>query len=301
MNAQPSWDDLRVVLAVARHGSLSGAARFLGVNHSTVLRRIAALEAGLGTRLFDRLPSGYALTLAGDDMHMVAARMEEEIAAAQRRLSGRDTQPTGTVRVTTIDILALYLLPRHLASFRTAYPGISVELVIAETPFSLTKREADVAIRATNKPPEALVGRAVAGLAFAIYRARDSTGDATSSDDLAAHDWVALDESFDHLPLGRWVKGHVPKERIGYRANSVAALHEAAKAGLGYALLPCVLGDAAGELQRVTPPIPELATQIWLLTHSDLRYSGRVRAFLDYIANALGRDRDLFEGRQSLF
>ncbi|HJU30330.1 MAG TPA: LysR family transcriptional regulator, partial [Hyphomicrobiaceae bacterium] len=151
MNAQPSWDDLRVLLAVARHGSLSGAARALGVNHSTVLRRVAALEAAIGTRLFDRLPGGYALTPAGDDMHMVAARLEEEIAAAQRRLAGRDAQPSGTVRVTTIDILALYVLPRHLTSFRAAYPGISIELVIAETPFSLTRREADVAIRATTR------------------------------------------------------------------------------------------------------------------------------------------------------
>ena len=118
-----NWDDLRLFLAVARAGTLSGAAREIGVNHSTVFRRIGAFEDTLGVRLFDRLPNGYALTAAGEEMHESALRVEEEIAALDRRVTGQDLRLSGMVRITTVDMLAQGLLPRHLLAFRRAYPG----------------------------------------------------------------------------------------------------------------------------------------------------------------------------------
>lgn len=296
MNAQDNWDDVRYFLAVARHGSLSAAARALGVNHTTVLRRVAALEAAYGTGLFDKQPGGYVLTAAGDEMHRVALTVEEELAAANRRLSGRDTQLSGTVRVTTIDILAMHFLPRHLAAFRGLYPGMRVDLLIAEASLSLTRREADVAIRSTNKPPDNLVGRVVAGLAFAVYGSADYLD--RTADDPGRRDWVGLDETFDHTRMAQWFKRTVAPERVGHRVNSVAVLVEAVRAGAGLGLLPCGLADRMPELCRLGGLVEEVETKIWLLTHGDLRHMARVRAFLDFIGDALAGERDLLEGRK---
>ena len=187
-----NWDDLRVFLAVARAGSLSGAARTLGVNHSTVFRRIGAFEAALGVRLFERQPGGYLLTPAGEELRDGALRVEEEIANLSRKVAGQDLRLSGTVRVTTIDMLAFGLLPRHLAGFRDAYPGIEVDLVVGNATLNLSRREADVALRVGNAPAETLVGRRVGRLAFAVYgsagyRAR------RPEPDLALHDWIGFE------------------------------------------------------------------------------------------------------------
>ncbi|AWB06896.1 LysR family transcriptional regulator (plasmid) [Azospirillum humicireducens] len=292
-----NWDDLRYLLAVARHGSLSAAARVLGVNHSTVLRRVTALEQALGARLFDKLPGGYVLTAAGDEMHRVAQKMEEDLAAANRLLSGRDTRIGGSLRVTTVDILTLYILPRHIAAFRRLHPELRVDLVAAEASLSLTRREADVAIRATSRPPENLVGRAVSGLAFAVYGASSYLERAGDAGDLDRHPWVGLDESFEHTSLAQWMKRTVPAASIGYRVNSVAGAVEAVRAGIGLGLLPCGVVDRDPGFRRIGDPVPEADAKLWLLTHEDLRHMGRVRAFLDFMADALTRERDLLEGR----
>ena len=292
-----NWDDLRYLLAVARHGSLSAAARVLGVNHSTVLRRVTALEQAMGAQLFDKLPGGYALTAAGEEMHRVAQKMEEDLTAANRLLSGRDTQIRGSLRVTTVDILTLYILPRHIAAFRRIHPDLRVDLMAAEASLSLTRREADVAIRATNRPPENLVGRAVSGLAFAVYGAACLLGQGPEAEDFDRHPWVGLDESFDHTNLARWMKRTVPASAIGYRVNSVAGLVEAVRAGVGLGLLPCGVVDRDPAFRRIGAPVPEADAKLWLLTHEDLRHMGRVRAFLDFMADALSRERDLLEGR----
>ncbi len=301
MNERGNWDDLRYLLAVARHGSLSAAARVLGVNHSTVLRRVLSLEESMGVHLFDKLPGGYALTSVGDEMHRVALKVEEEFIAANRRLSGRDTQIGGTLRVTTIDILALHILPRHIAAFRDRYPDLRVDLITAEASLSLTRREADVAIRSTNEPPENLIGRAVSGLAFAVYGAASSLereeGMMDDVNDWPRHFWVGLDESFDHTNLGHWFKRMIPTNRIGHRVNSVAMAVEAVRAGVGLGLLPCGLVDRNPAFRRLSAPIPEVETKIWLLTHEDLRHMGRVRAFLDFMSDAFAQERDLLEGR----
>lgn len=297
MNERGNWDDLRYLLAVARHGSLSAAARALGVNHSTVLRRVTALELAMGVQLFDKLPGGYVLTAAGDEMHRVARRMEEELAAANRLLSGRDAQLRGTVRVTTVDIIALHVLPRHLAAFHDRYPDLRVDLMTAEASLSLTRREADVAIRSTNRPPDNLVGRAVSELAFAVYGADRYLARAGGAvEEPAAHRWVDLDESFAHTAIGLWLKRTYPEARVVQRVNSVALAVEAVRAGAGLGLLPCGLAGRDPALRRLAPPVPGIGTALWLLTHEDLRHMGRVRAFLDFMATAFAEERPLLEG-----
>jgi len=291
MNAQLDWDDFRIVLAVARHGSLSAAARILGVTHSTVLRRIAAFEDRIGTTLFDRLPGGYVLTATGEEVRDHALRMEEEAATASRLISGRDAGIEGSLRVTTIDILALHILPRPLAEFRRRYPGIKVTMLVDEASLSLPRREADIAIRATRTPPDSLIGRRISKLAFASYRHRDLPARPAEQ-----ADWVGLDDNFARTPMSRYLAATVPPDRVGCRFNSMTALIEAVAAGLGQGLLPCGLADRRPEVLRCSPPVPELMAEIWLLTHADLRHMGRVRVFLDFIAGVFAQERAWLEG-----
>lgn len=284
------WNDLRLFLAVARAGTLSGAAREIGVNHSTVFRRIGAFEETLGVRLFDRLPNGYALTAAGEAMQTSALRVEAEIAALDRRVTGQDLRLSGVVRITTVDMLAQGLLPRHLLAFRRAYPGIEIELTLGNATLNLTRREADVALRVGNQPPESLVGRRVGRLAFAVYGA-EADG---ATEPLAEKPWIGFDA--EHAPLVRAFAGFLPGVRPAFRVNSVAAAIAAARAGIGLATLPCGIADLDPGLTRVAPLPESFTLDLWLLTHEDLRRTARIRAFLDFMAEALAQEAPLLEG-----
>jgi DNA-binding transcriptional LysR family regulator len=305
MNAQEDWDNLRYFLAVAREGSLSGAARRLRVNHTTVLRRVAALEATVGAALFDRLPSGYVLTAAGDEMQRAALKVEEDMAAVARRLAGADPRAGGVLRAATLDILAQHVLPRHIAGFQQRHPGIAVELLVGEASLNLTRREADVAIRATSRPPEHLVGRQVSGMVFAVYAghgfaAKESLPPASQMDRLARSAWAGLDESFDHTSMNKWLYSAVPSERVVWRSNSTLALAAAVAADIGLGLLPCCVADQMEGLRRAGPVFDNEGAGVWLLTHGDLRRQYRVRVFLDMMGEAFAQERDLLEGRRPL-
>jgi DNA-binding transcriptional LysR family regulator len=299
MQHSGDWNDLRSFLAIARHGSLQGAARMLGVNHSTVFRRLNALEARLAVRLFDRSPRGYALTAAGEHMLASAERVEDEILGLKRRLLGGDVRLAGTLRVTTTDTLAHGLLGPHLRAFQTAYPEIELELITGNAFFDLSKREADVALRPSRHPGDAMVGRRLAAIAVAVYGARvylDARGRPGAVGDLAGHALITGDSSLAHLPATRWLERHARPDVTVLRCNSWLSQCVAARAGLGLAALPCFLGDRAPELVRVLPPEPSLAGELWLLTHPDLRRTARVRAFMETIARGIRRERALLEG-----
>jgi DNA-binding transcriptional LysR family regulator len=290
------WDDLRYVLAVAGAGSLASAARRLGVNHTTVLRRVSAFEQRLGLRLFERLPTGYVLTPGGEELIAAARHIDEIVIELERKLTGRDLRPTGIVRVTTTDTLMGSILPGILAEFRAANPGIAIEVALSNLMFNLTKRDADVAIRPANDPPEVLIGRRIADIAFAIYGSPRYLAKQGRLDDLAAHQWVAPDDSLAGTSVAQWMRTELPDSEITLRADSLLGLRDAAQAGLGLAALPCFLGDTSVGLVRVHPPIDTMATALWILTHADLRHTARIRAFIEFAAEALGRHRDLFEG-----
>ncbi len=287
------WDDLRVFLAVAREGSLSGAARALAVNHSTVFRRLNGLEDRLGVRLFERQPRGYVPTPAGDALTETADRVEAEILAAERVLRGRDLQLRGELRVTLPETVSRLLLPVLIAPFERRYPEIALELVISDTFLNLSTRDADIALRPTNSPPETLVGRRLCGIATAIYR---SANLAEPDGDLSDCRWVAPDDSLAHLASARWLRALAPPVTI--RANTMSAMQDAARAGMGLAALPCFMGDGDPALRRVGDPMPELETGLWALTHRDLRQTARIRAFLDAVGEAMGELRPLLEGHR---
>src|SRR5918997_2535600 len=219
-------------------------------------------------------------------MVALAARMEEDVTAFARRLAGRELSPAGELRVTTSDTLLVHLLTPLFARFCGRCPDVRLEIILGNQALNLSKRDADVAIRATDSPPETLVGRRVASIAWALYGRADQfpDPDAVAPESLYEHDWVSLGENLATLKAVKFVQEHVPPERIGYRVNTVLGLAEAVEQGLGIGHLPCFIADRRPGLVRLGPPNPEVAADLWLLTHPDLRHSPRVRVFLDFLA-----------------
>jgi DNA-binding transcriptional LysR family regulator len=287
------WDELRLVLAIGRSGRLSGGARRLAIDPSTAFRRLGTLEARLGVRLFERARDGYAATPAGEAVIAAAARFDEAVGELERRRAGEDLRPSGTLRVTTTDTLLGPLAPLF-AGFRAAHPDILLEVVIANEFFTLTRRDADVAMRPAGEAPDALVGRRMAEIASTLYAAPAYLAGRPDLSDPSAHDWLAPDETLGHLGSARWLRAEV---RIVCRSNSLLALAAAARAGMGIAPLPCFLADPDPGLARIHPPLPEMASVLWLMTHPDLRRVARVRALLDFMALRLAEQRPLLEGR----
>jgi DNA-binding transcriptional LysR family regulator len=285
-----SWDDLQVFLAVCQAGSISGAARRLAVNHSTVLRRVASLEATLAARLFDRLPSGYALTAAGNDLAEKLAGVSEQIDASQRRLRGLDEEIKGVIRLTSTDTLLHGMLMPLVVRFRALHPGVQVQLTVNNSFMSLTRREADVAVRGSNRPPENLVGRRVGDIQTALYASKaylKSVGRHASLDDYL---FVGPDESLSHLEQSKWLHRNVSPERIKVRVDSLVGMVDAVLHGAGAGMLLCPLADAQPSLVQLAPPSRPLDTQIWILTHPDLKQVARIRAFTQFLFDALSTD-----------
>ncbi len=279
-----NWDDLRFFLAVAQRGSIRGAAEALSVNASTVSRRIDTFEKKLGTRLFERLPTGYVLTSAGEEILESSERIEDEVAKLDRNIIGRDAQLNGSLTVTMAAPLATHLLMPDFVKFGQRYPGIELELSVSSEEINLSKREADVAIRITNHPPEYLVGRHITDIAKAVYASTEylSTHKIKQQPELLR--WIGWEDP-EHYPA--WVKESLyPKTPIRHQANDILVQLEAAKSGMGITILPCFMADPVPELNRISPISAGQCGDIWILTHKDLRYTARVRIFMDYMVKA---------------
>jgi DNA-binding transcriptional LysR family regulator len=237
-------------------------------------------------------------TAGGEELIATARHINDAVVALERKLVGRDLQLRGTVRVTTTDSLAASLLPEVLARFRAAQPGILIELAVSNTMFNLTRRDADVAIRPALDPPETLIGRRISNLGFGIYASPTFLGDSRIEPaELRRCAWIVPDDSLVDSSVGRWMRATLPDIEVALRVDSLLALRHAAAAGLGLAALPCYLGDTSPEPVPVGPPVPDMTTALWLLTHPDLRRSARVRAFMEFAASSLARHRALLEGQ----
>ena len=295
-----AWDDFRLVKAIADARGLTGAAERLGVNHSTMFRRLGQIEDALGVALFERHRTGYALTTVGEEMVALAERMDDDVTAFTRKLAGRELSPAGELRVATSDSLLVGLLTPLFARFRGRCPDVRLEVVLGNQALNLSKRDADVAIRASDNPPETLVGRRVARVAWALYgRAADfPRAGAVDLGSLDQRPWVSLGDELAMLKVVRFVREHVPPERIVYKINTVLGLAEAVEAGIGVGHLPCFVADVRPSLVRLSPPEPRFAADLWLLTHPDLRRSARVRVFLDFVAAEIAERRKLIEGEE---
>jgi DNA-binding transcriptional LysR family regulator/post-segregation antitoxin (ccd killing protein) len=293
-----AWDDFRLVKAIADARGLAGAAAALGIDHSTLYRRLGQIEAAVGTRLFERRRGGYLLTPAGEEMAAAAGRVGDEITGFTRKLAGREPAPAGELRVATNDTLLVHLLTPLFVRFRERYPEIRLEIAVGNPPLNLSRRDADVAIRVTAAPPETLVGRRVAHIAWALYgRAADFPApEPPRLEALLDRAWVAPGDDLASLPSAQFLRQRVDPKRVVYKVGSVLGLAEAVEAGLGIGHLPCFVAGVRPALVRLAPPEPGFAADLWLLTHADLRHSARVRVFLDMLATDIARERALLEG-----
>ncbi|MDP3320275.1 MAG: LysR substrate-binding domain-containing protein, partial [Bosea sp. (in: a-proteobacteria)] len=240
--------------------------------------------------------TGYVATVAGVEMAMLAARVEDDVAAFSRRLAGRDLTPSGELRITTTDTLYLNLLLPIFAAFRALHPAIRLDIVIGNQALNLSKRDADIAIRASDAPGETLVGRRLATLTWAIYGSALGTSPTDEPGSLFARDWVALGDALGHVKAARYVREKVAPERIALKSSAVLGLAEAVEQGLGIGPLPCFIADQRPGLVRLLPPDPDFSTGLWILTHPDIRNAPRVRAFMDYVGGELAKKRGLIEG-----
>ncbi|MBA3676980.1 MAG: LysR family transcriptional regulator [Sphingosinicella sp.] len=289
MHSRIDWTDLQYALVLARRGSLASAARALGISHTTILRRVAALETSQGVRLFDRLPSGYKLTAGGEEMLAAAQEVADAVTDLERRLAGQDLRLEGLVRITTTDTLMASLLPRILFEFQELHPAVRLEITTSTDLANLARRDADVAIRVSSNPPDHLVGRRIASVGQAIYQSRDDARPRRGIDILAKERWVGPSEALRATNIARWMNEHVPDECVMFRASSLSNMAEAAAGGLGLAALPCYYGDSLPGLRRASVKTIGQKPQgdLWVLTHPDLRNSARIRAFTAYVGDAL--------------
>jgi DNA-binding transcriptional LysR family regulator len=259
---------------------------------------VKRLEKAFGVVLFERHRDGSKPTEAGSELAALAERVSADLAAVALRSSTRSSNPVGELNVTTNDSVLVHLLTPAMAAFRELYPGVRLNLLLDNTSLNLARREADVAFRATKRPPENLAGRRISAIAWALYGpAGERILTRIDADELRTYArWAALGGNLSRLRATRFVEAHVPPTQIVYTVNSVQALADAVEGRVGVGLLPCFVGDARPRLVRLSPPIPELAADLWLLTHPNLRQSQRVRAFVDYIVPDLIGKRRLLEG-----
>lgn len=292
------WDDIRYFLAVVRGGSVRAGAEHLGVRHSTVIRRLSQLEETLGTRLFDRLPSGYRLTAAGADALDMAEQMDSSSHRLEALVLGRDQTLEGTLRVTMTSMLVTHLLMPDIAEFMSIYPDVELDLLSSDEPANLTNREADVAVRVVydfGTLPLNLHGLKGPELFGGVYLSRDLLA-AWAVREPQPLRWIL--KPFDGIPA--WaLHGSIPVGKTGIRVTDAGAHIAALRHGLGVTTLPCFVGDTDPALTRVPGTGVHRHGSLYLLTQSETRGSRRVRLFVEFIASRLAGHAELLAGRKA--
>lgn len=294
------WDDLKHLLAVARHGSTLAAGRALGVDQSTVQRRLTQLERRFGLPLVQRQPSGYQLTEFGQALLPHAERVEEAVTQFRQQLATAVAEVAGVIRVTCPEPIVFRITQSTLLQrFQERYPALQVHFVMSDKYVDLASGEADVALRSGDTDDGDLVGRKIGDSVWAVYASTgyiERHGSPHRVEDLPAHALVGLDETMARHRIAGWLRQVAPDAVLVARSNSVLGLVYSAKAGVGVAPLPIALGDAEPDLVRVIEPVPEL-TRIWrLLTTAELRHTPRVAAFFDFIVSEIDTLQPIITG-----
>ena len=281
---QVNWDDLKVFHTLAAGKSVRSAASLLGIHHSTVARRLEQLEERLGVLLFTRTPRGLKLTREGEAIVISAERVEQEVEEIQRRVAGSDKALAGPVRITLPDAMAGSFLMQEFARFSQSYPDIELEFLPSYALLDIGQREADIAIRATSKPPEHLIGRRLGSFSVTVYASREYMREHDPQGAPESCNWIAWSHVDDRF---REFKAHeFPQIPVKTLCNNASLRLAAVEAGMGLAVLPCAMGDSHKDLVRVSRREPVLGQEIWLLTHPDLRNTARVRVLSAFIVEA---------------
>jgi DNA-binding transcriptional LysR family regulator len=294
------WDDLKHLLAVARHGSTLGAGRALGVDQSTVQRRLVELERRIGQSLVQRQPTGYRLTEFGQEMLPFAEAVERSVQAFEQQLSMLGTERAGVIRVTCPEPIVNRITQTGLLDrFHARHPALRVQFVMSDKYIDLSRGEADIALRSGDTDDDELVGRKIGDSVWAVYASRayiERHGQPASVEDLAKHALVGFDDTMTKHRIAQWLRKVAPDVPMAARSSSVLGLIYSVKAGIGVGPLPLSLGDAEHDLVRVLGPVPELS-RIWrLLTTRELRRTPRVSAFFDFIVEEIETLRPIITG-----
>ncbi len=284
-----NWDDFRYFGAVAETGSFSQAAQSLGVNHSTVSRRIQAMEQLHGVKLFERRQTGYQLTTAGAAIYDLVVSLKQDTHKAARILQGHDARLEGTVNLTMPNDIYVFLLAKPLKEFNDQHPDITFNLMVSKDLKNMANREADLAVRVTPNPPDYLIGSLITQLQHAIYQHRDFIEMKETP--------IIIWGSEKELP--DWALTYCDNPKIVMRVDDLFAMHQAVKAGLGIARMPCFLPDIINDPQVIKREqrLPRSNFGVWLLHHQDLRNSAKINACRQYLKKVLTDNKALFEGK----
>jgi len=282
------WNLLKTFLAIAQHGTLAGASRELGINHSTVFRRLNCFEEEIGSRLFERMNGGYQLTDAGEALYKRGGPIADAFDQLERHIVGQDYKPQGKIRLTAPENIAIHYLPDYLSSFQQLYPEVMLELIVSGDNFNLTKREADIALRATANPPEHLVGRKVNSINWAVYASEQHTGPLpTVMSELSAYSIIGGEGQISQLPAFQWLDKHCPESQVikCNNLNTIAALTET---GMAISLLPD--DQQRSGIQRLFQCEAAWLSDLWILTHPDLRQVERIRLLMQHLYESIQND-----------
>ncbi|MDF3839725.1 LysR family transcriptional regulator [Cupriavidus basilensis] len=268
--------DLEVTLALVRGGSLATAAERLGVDASAVFRSLQRIERGLGRLLFERTRSGYLATELATQLAEHAEQMEVALEAARSSVEAAPAPISGTVRITTTDTVLHGLVAPALRSLQKAHPQLSYELHTGNGLASLTRRDADIAVQATKRPPQHLVGKHIGPIRVALYAAKRGSVTKFAEVEAGRADWIAPDDALPEHPSVVWRKRYFPKAAPRYRVNSILSVLELAALGLGVGIVPLFLADGRSDVVHLTEPLDKCETDLWLLTHPESRHLRRV-------------------------
>lgn len=291
------WQDLRYLLEVGRAGTLTAAASKLGVNQTTVSRRISALEKALNAPLFDRSPNGWFITPVGESVMRSVEAIADEVLNIGRLVQVDRQELSGKLRVTASDVCIQGLLMPGMNRFAELYPEIGIDMIATDATLDLSVHEADIAFRATNNPPANVLGTHIADFAYAIYASHELLEQ--HREDPRSVGGIAWTSDGHSVP--GWMKTAFPWMSVRYRANSLNIAFNMVRQGLGFALLPCGLGDASSRLRRVPAEYEHPRTGFWLLSHIDLRTTARIRIFRDFMLEAIQPFIPLIEGQRERY
>lgn len=278
-NLDFDWNDLKYVLTVARHGGLSQAAKILGSSASTVARHVQQLETALGHTLFLRQQSGYLLTDEGKEVLSLITNVEQALLALERRdANSANREVRGFVRLASAELMANYLITPNLPKLYQRHPHLQVDLAVSLKLADLNRREADLALRMTN-PGEKhgeqdYIGISMGKLRFSAYRSKHMENE---------DHYINWGSDWEHLPMAQWMKQHFKSQEPRFTSNSANVQLQAARSGIGVAMLPCFIGDADRDLVKLNLHKNELSRDIWLVYHRDLKASSRVQAMKDFL------------------
>ena len=280
------WNYLKVFLAIVHSGSLSAAAKKLDVNHTTVFRRLNAFEEQLGGLLFERINNRYELTTLGHELKDLATNIENSFDTIERHIVGKDFQPTGTVKITAPNNIAYRYLPRFITAFNQQYPDINIELLVSNQEFNMSNRQADIAVRATMSPPEHLIGKKVNSINWSIFASKQYLrrfGVPNNIDDLVHHLIIGATAEMSNLPAFKWLEKHY-SDQTTTRSDDLTAMSYFVESGQGLALLPD--DQARPEITKLFTVNECKASELWLLTHPDLRNVERIKLVMAHLAEA---------------